>query len=315
MLASEMKTTIKDIVKKDEVCGVTAFAYITKDNENIIKKFLITDELRESVRAVLISTLENKFLADDVELEPSDNIADNKRILYEIVQTEAYKPFGFIESYDAVTTTYSERDQESLTGLLFKLNYNDKIIWAYQHIHKMGLIKRSRSVYAMFSGNSVYKPLDRDVLRIGSRIDVLIVGNSLITSNINLLQQSFGFDKYVRKEAAQTIVKISELGIVNSVERLEHLESKEKLTFAKKLMKAKNSPVLTMTSEELLRRIKRHSYYREKLSIEEDKIVIDTIKRANEFVKMLNDDIVKSELTDQEYDSPSKMPLILAANS
>lgn len=158
MQVSEMKRTIKDIVRKDEVCGITAFAYITKNNEKLIKKFLITDELRENVRTMLISTLDNKFLADDIDLDSSDNIADNKQTLYEIEQTEDYKPFGLIESYDSITATYSESDQENLTGFLFKLNYNDKFIWAYQHIHKTGLIKRSKAVYAMFFGNSVYKP-------------------------------------------------------------------------------------------------------------------------------------------------------------
>ena len=40
--------------------------------------------------------------------------------------------------------------------------------------------------------------------------------------------------------------------------------------------------------------------------IEDEKIKITSQKEAAAFIKMVNDDIVKSELTGQEYDSSSK---------
>lgn len=39
---------------------------------------------------------------------------------------------------------------------------------------------------------------------------------------------------------------------------------------------------------------------------EDDHIVIDSQKDAAAFIKMVNDDIVRSELTGQEYDSSAK---------
>ena len=42
---------------------------------------------------------------------------------------------------------------------------------------------------------------------------------------------------------------------------------------------------------------------------EEDHIVISSQKEAAAFIKMLNDDIVRYELTGKEYDSSSKMLL------
>lgn len=173
----------------------------------------------------------------------------------------------------------------------------------------MRLINRSKSLFAMLSHNKTYKTLDRDVLKIDSRADILIIGNSLITSNIPLLQNTFGFERYIRAEAAKTIAAIEAIDLVEGIDKFLAFENKEKLTNAKKLMKAKNSPVLNIPRDELLRRIKVHGRYKDKFIIENEKIHIKSQKDANEFVKMLNDDIVRSELTNQEYDSIRKMLL------
>ena len=88
-----------------------------------------------------------------------------------------------------------------------------------------------------------------------------------------------------------------------------HFENKSKLTNAKKLLKAKNSPVLQMKKNDLLENLKKHSRYKTMFKFEEDHIVISSQKEAAAFIKMLNDDIVRSELTGKEYDSSSKMLL------
>ena len=91
--------------------------------------------------------------------------------------------------------------------------------------------------------------------------------------------------------------------------RYPSLENKSKLTNAKKLLKAKNSPVLQMKKNDLLENLKKHSRYKTMFKFEEDHIVISSQKEAAAFIKMLNDDIVRSELTGKEYDSSSKMLL------
>lgn len=55
--------------------------------------------------------------------------------------------------------------------------------------------------------------------------------------------------------------------------------------------------------------LKKHSRYKTMFKFEEDHIVISSQKEAAAFIKMLNDDIVRSELTGKEYDSSSKMLL------
>lgn len=53
--------------------------------------------------------------------------------------------------------------------------------------------------------------MDCDVVRFDSRIDFVIIKNSIITKNITLLQNSFGFETYVRNEADKIIEIIKKL--------------------------------------------------------------------------------------------------------
>ena len=168
-------------------------------------------------------------------MEPAENISDNRKVLYEIVQTDPYIPFSFLEKYDRVNDLYSEQDQDALIGFAFAINQNDSVIWFYQNIYAVNLLKRSRSLYAMLSKGNTYTLLDREIVKIEARIDITIVGKSIITSKIDLLQKSFGFDEYVKREAHKTISQIEEMGLLTDTVKCEDLINKEKLTNAKKL--------------------------------------------------------------------------------
>lgn len=138
---------------------------------------------------------------------------------------------------------------------------------------------------------------------------VIIFSSSVVTAKMDLMQRFFGFEQYIRAGAQKTIEIIRDLDIVDSLEKFVAFENKSKLTNAKKLLKAKNSPVLQMKKNDLLENLKKHSRYKTMFKFEEDHIVISSQKEAAAFIKMLNDDIVRSELTGKEYDSSSKMLL------
>lgn len=165
-----------------------------------------------------------------------------------------------------------------------------------------------RTLIALFVGDT-YDEIDSDIVQIDSRADVIIFSSSVVTAKMDLMQRFFGFEQYIRAGAQKTIEIIRDLDIVDSLEKFVAFENKSKLTNAKKLLKAKNSPVLQMKKNDLLENLKKHSRYKTMFKFEEDHIVISSQKEAAAFIKMLNDDIVRSELTGKEYDSSSKMLL------
>lgn len=98
--------------------------------------------------------------------------------------------------------------------------------------------------------------------------------------------------------------------------KLIDLTNRTKLTFAKKLMKATKSPVLQVPKDELLNKVKTLDYYSKHIKIDETtkKIILSSQKDVREFLKMLNDEILKSELTGNDYESSAKEKIDIQNN-
>lgn len=315
MTADEMKLKIQSSMYSSVAHGLLSFACLKSDDEVILKKLIIDDNLRNDIIELFDAAVVLEFLVDGIGLDSIENIDDNRRMLYYIEPESTYHPFACLDNYSGVMDQYEEKDQNSLLGFAFRVNSNDKAIWLYQHVYQSRLIKRSKSLYAMLSGNHTYVPLAHDVLKVEFRVDILIIDGIIITSNVGLLQKYFGFEKYIRTEATKTIEIIRNLDIVSDINKLLCFENKDALTNAKKLLKAKSSPVLKLSKDVLIDKIKQHRRYRDKFRFEEGRIVINSLKDVNELLKMLNDNILRSELTDQEYDSQSKHILESIAKS
>lgn len=305
MNADEFRNKIKSIMFSDKPYGLEVYACVRYDQKFKAKRFIINDELREMIAQTLEGTVESKYLKADLEVDSSDNIADNKNILYEVVQTDSYFPFSFIKGVKD-DEIYSRADEESLQGFCFKLNINENEIFLYQNIYKMRMIQKGKNILAKLGGNQTYVPYKDEILGIDSRVDIVLIENSIFTEKIAMLQKQFKFEQYIRLEASKTIEVIMGMEILSNTAKLLSFSEKEKLTNAKKLLKARNSPVLKMDKSRLLARLQNHPRYQDKFQIQQGEIIITSEKMVGEFIKMLNDDIVRSELTDQEYDSISK---------
>lgn len=308
MTKEEIQASIRSIMFSGVIYGIEIFACLRYENGYQIKRFKSTDKLLSSAKDKLSNFINCTYLAEDAEFDAVENIADNKRGFYEIDSTVDYRPFAFLDNAGNRVEYYSDSDRKHLSGFFFRINLNDQYFWIYQHIYSVSRIDRSKHVLALFVKDT-YDEINGDIVQIDSRADIIIFSSSIITSKIDLMQRSFGFEQYIRTEAQKTIEIIRALDIVTGLEKFAALESKSKLTYAKKLLKAKNSPVLQMKKADLLNKLKEHSRYKSMFKFEEDHIVIASQKDAAAFIKMVNDDIVRSELTGQEYDSSSKMLL------
>ena len=309
MTKEEIQASIQSIMFSGAVCGIEIYASLRNENGYHTKKMRATDKLLSSTKDKVAGFINCTYLADDAEFDTSENIADNKKEFYEISLTESYRPFAFLDGAEKCTEYYSESDKNKLSGFLFRINLNDQYFWVYQHIYSVSRIDRSKNIIARLTGDNTYDEIDSDIVQIDSRADIIIFSSSVVTAKMDLMQRFFGFEQYIRAGAQKTIEIIRDMDIVDSLEKFVAFENKSKLTNAKKLLKAKNSPVLQMKKNDLLENLKKHSRYKTMFKFEEDHIVISSQKEAAAFIKMLNDDIVRSELTGKEYDSSSKMLL------
>lgn len=305
MTAEIVKEKINSIIDDDNY-GLEVYALLYNDCFQI-KKFQINSELEELLKDKVKQLLLSYYLSDEFLLDSINNISDNKKVFYEIEQNHEYFPFLFLKTDFDQIEKYSEKEQPQLRGFFIKINRNDNYFWVYQHKYPITLINRSTSLFALLNGN-VYEPLDCDVVRFDSKIDFIILNNSIVTKNINLLQDNFGFESYIRAESNKVIDTIKSLDFISDITTLINLNNKPKLTTAKKLIKLKNSPVLNIPKEDLFFKIKEDKIYNQLIKIDEteNKIVISSQKSVNNLLKMLNDEYLISRLTGTSYESASK---------
>ena len=101
--------------------------------------------------------------------------------------------------------------------------------------------------------------------------------------------------------------------MVNQIESIDMIEKTEEINeylddykIKKKIAKIRGSKVLQMDKTIIINRVLEDDYYKKNIKIENGNIKIKTKKDFNVFLKLLNDDILKSNITSTTYDASSK---------
>lgn len=148
-----------------------------------------------------------------------------------------------------------------------------------------------------------------DILRISGSAQVMKLGTEMFVLDTNNFERSFGFENLILKRASEAIDEIDSIGILEEIQVLK--DSAEDISFARKLSKIREkSPVISLgvSNKDIIEFSKNNPGLRGKFKYSEDgkRIRLDTKASKNDFIKMLNDDFLKSELTKQDYTSIAK---------
>ena len=266
------------------------------DSENLKGK------LRKDIRDYIISS----YLSDETEYTASENIANNQNVYYIISQSNQYKPFEFLNLELENAPVFDDREISNVKGVVFKFRRGDSVLWAYQHTYLVTVPKSANKYLLTRQAGNCYKELDKQVFPISKKVDILVIGEDIITNNIKMMENQFALDSFIRNEANSVMNTIVECDFLGDIAVLSKYVNGDKLSYSKKLMRIKDSPVLRMSSTKLMKKIQILPYYSDAIKIENNKIQITTKKQVDIFIKMLNDDFVKSELTDTNYDAEVK---------
>lgn len=307
MNKQEITSKIKEITETGAVCGVDVYVCLKgEEQEFYIEKMISMNSLKDRIRSIALEIINTQYLQDEVVYCDILDVIDNKKAVYVLEQSDEYKPFALLndDSMDEVFN-FDEKDIGNVLGFLFKINLNSKKLFIYQQAY-VGSRLQAKNNLRIIQKDNVFEIVDKEMLKIDKRGELLILDNTILVRNVKVLQDFFGFQVFVRNQAQSVISKLEELDIIGNIATLKEYQTGEKLTISKKLMKVKNSPVLAMDKDELINKIPLVPRYKNIIHIENGKIRTNTKKDVDNLMKLLNDDYVKSELTDMEYDSTSK---------
>lgn len=187
-------------------------------------------------------------------------------------------------------------------------NVEDQII-LYKQQYPVSLLKRDRYMLTPILHENRLKKVEQDILRIDFNYQFFLWKGTVYISDIKKMEKICSFHEIIRNEAKKSIEVIEQMNIIDDVESLT--DELENVSFARKLTKIyKDSKVIgKIDNRRIIEFTQSHSYFKSnplKLNAEQDKFILETKRSKNTFVKLLNDDLLTSELTRSDYEVLAK---------
>jgi hypothetical protein len=199
-----------------------------------------------------------------------------------------------------------------LKAIVVVLGNGTETLAVYKHHYPTNTYRRNGfSLLRAGIGQDRFEKLNQDIIRMGHTIDFIYDGTDVFVTNFKVLEKFFGFKEAVKSDAVVKLATLTGRALIEDISLLEERISVHgDVTFAKKVIRAiSHSRVLdTVSNNQIIQFIKQHHSLSKKIKINdaETRIVLESKVSQNFFMKLLNDDYLKSELTHFEYDADNK---------
>lgn len=310
----EIRDVLQQLTQHQGEYGFEVFA-IAKTEPRLRKMAFDEGRVDESgnykhkIKSMMAEIMKEVYLSPDAEYVSSSHIADNQHKFYIIPQINGYSPFEYFEQ-STHAGQFRFNDINDITGIAFEFRNDHTTIWAYQHLWGI-MVPNKKKSHAMtrilhIENVDVLAEQKDPLLTIARKIDLLVMDNLIITSNIGLMQSSFNFQEFVRVIAGKTIERIAQNGIAKNPEKLTEYINRKKNIYAKKVMRISNSAVLQLSSSEIIAKIDTVERWRGIFEVENFQIVLNTFSQVENLIDLLDERYTRSDITNKEYDTDVK---------
>lgn len=311
-------TTLKSKLKYfiEHLDDVSIVVYAIKRNSYDAVKLDIDSSSLPDLKKIFIEQVKEKIINDeDISLIKYSNADERRNVVYEfdVDLPEELECLNVINNSETITlfnfNVYSIKDIKAL--IIHIGNANNQLILYKTHApintfdrKKMYLIRKTNRLVL----------IEEDFLRVTPTFQLLYTADTLFILDLKAVERLFGFNDVIFKEARLALPAVEQLSVVANPEIFEELVCD--LRYARKLLKiADNSPVLKnrIPAEQIVAFCKKHPHLKKVFKFDEGgtKLILKSKKSKDEFLKILRDDWLTSELTEQEYESKAKDPVLV----
>ncbi len=285
--------------------------YTLFKNGGDIKKIDIRVDDLPQIREIFIQGIKSYVVEKDDHVVLPLSTADERVNCFYTYDLELPDELTYLESVigndDLDNFNFQDDQLSEIDALIVILADNDFEISLFKKLTPVEVV--GRGGYMLWKSNERFERFDEQLLRITPRFQVIRVNNEVVIIDLNTIEKSLGFHDVITREASASLDVIRQMEIVSNIESLEELVTD--VSFARKLTRvAKNSPVIqnNIPNTDIIAFSKRYPITRNKMRYNEDEsqFNLDTRVSKDLFIKILNDDLLTSELTRLYYDSLAK---------
>lgn len=312
MTLEEFKNKI-DVIASMEAIGLNVYFLLNTGDGTILKRADIIEDVKENLIKAYKSTLSNIVSNEDLALINLSEADDRQSAIYNYDLEN--KPLVF-ENFDRIVNINDENPVETfefdndnlaqLEGYFVTIGDFENNITLYRKQMSINLFKQGK-IYLIKGHNTQFEEIDKEFLRIDAKVDTLSIDDTIIINNVSILERHYEFRDIIENEAESSIENIRNLDILENIEVLQ--ERVSDIAFARKLSKiSTTSPVFNLPSAHIMDFVSNHEVLENEFRLNDDstKILLDTKKSQNFFLRLMNDDFLHSELTNYDYMTPAK---------
>ncbi len=298
----------------DEVNPVGITVHLIKKNDDDTETILKADisfELANELKEIFRVTINSKFFNNEelVLRNISSSIETINSIFYydltefpdKLSSANNFEPFNEYPDF-----SFNNDDIESIKAILITIGNADDYFSIYKHVYPVTIVRQDRMLGFLPIGDR-FEKLSSNILQINNSIDFLFANDNLFINNIKTLASAYGYNEIIKNQARNNITLIQDLDLIDNIAEL--INFVDNIKYAKRVLKINaNSPVLQLAKLRIIEFISNHPKLRMKIRINEanDRILLDTDISKIITIGILNDDYLKSNLTDLDYESESK---------
>ncbi len=278
-----------------------------------IKFATISNDASSSLLQLFKQNISDTLLGDEPEyrLKSIDHVNDEDANTYYYFDSEnIYEKIENIIDFTgdgADTFSFDDEGFSDIDTFLIKIGTDDHNIVLYKKNYPINLMTRGKTLFFRKSDENIDELKD-DILKIDRSFQFLVFGNHVLIINLKMLETQLGYESVIIKKAKEALITIGAIDFLEDISKIEEMISSKKI--AKKVHLVRNSPVIDIINEnesKVVSFIKNHPELKKSLKFTNDgKLELKSKVSVEKFLKLLDDDYLKSELTDLLYDSLNK---------
>ncbi|MDO7975797.1 anti-phage protein KwaB [Oceanotoga teriensis] len=302
---------IKRILKKPKGINSVNLYFFLKSSKVLKRIDLIDNSLQSLAHNVCEDSL--KIFKDSQNIVNISSFENTKNAIfkYDLDYTDKLASFldliRNISLYEEDFFDIKDDDFKDVGFYIFKFGSEKENFYSVRKSYAINVYGNDKR-FIIFPDSNRFRKIDKNLFNVDTKVDFFMVDDELYFINLKILESYFGFDAIIKENAKKSMDKIKKLDILVEDAPLRKRIEEGDLTFSRKLSKINvDSPVFEVKKREIIKFSKNNDFLKGEFDYdEEDKILLSTKKSQDLFVKLLNDNFVKSELTKVNYDAEGK---------
>jgi hypothetical protein len=300
----ELKSAVEGIFALD--VNFELFLGVLVDQSLTYFRSDLDDISTRAICASYVGGVRNFFGNEDLSVLPLSEIDHRTDVL--IGYDLAERPVGFAALTALLAAqqeifSFDQYDISAIKSLAIKISSVNSSVIFFKQLYPVSLVRQNQIM--MMKVGDRFEYVAGDVLKITNGFDVMLLDDEFFITDFKKFEKSFDFDAIAKQVQRQTAQNIIDLGLVDDLKSYlidGHAPRRDMLRVATSevLLIPVDAIILFATSIQAKTGFK----------IENNRIQLNSKESVKRFVKLLNDDYLKSGLTMNDYDSLAKNKLI-----